>query len=61
MSLTLVGNKIDDHVDVVGALPAGAAPITSSFLIQHLASMDLEKTSARWDEKHLSFKIWCDL
>ena len=28
---TLVGNKIDDHSDVVGAAPVGAAPTTSSF------------------------------
>ena len=28
---TLVGYKIVDHSDVVGALPAGAAPSTSSF------------------------------
>ena len=28
---TLVGNEIVDHSDVVGALPAGAAPTTSSF------------------------------
>ena len=28
---TLVGNKIVDHPDVVGASPVGAAPITSSF------------------------------
>ena len=27
----LVGNKIVDHSDVVGASPAGAAPTTSSF------------------------------
>ena len=27
----LMGNKIVDHSDVVGALPVGAAPITSSF------------------------------
>ena len=26
----LVGNKIVDHSDVVGALPVGAAPTTSS-------------------------------
>ena len=31
ISHTLVGNKIIDHSDVVGASPAGAAPITSSF------------------------------
>ena len=29
--LTLVGNKIVDHSDVVGASPVGAAPPTSSF------------------------------
>ena len=28
---TLVGNKIVDHSDVVGAPPIGAAPTTSSF------------------------------
>ena len=28
---TLVGNKIVDHSDVVGAPPVGAAPTSSSF------------------------------
>ena len=28
---TLVGNKIVDHWDVVGASPVGASPTTSSF------------------------------
>ena len=28
---TLVGNKIVDHSNVVGASPVGAAPTTSSF------------------------------
>ena len=28
---TLLGNKIADHSDVVGASPVGAAPTTSSF------------------------------
>ena len=32
ISPTLVGNKIVDHSDVVGASPVGAAPITSSYL-----------------------------
>ena len=32
ISSTLVGNKIVDHSDVVGASPVGAAPTTSSFL-----------------------------
>ena len=29
----LVGNELDDHPDVVGASPVGAAPTTSSFSI----------------------------
>ena len=37
---TLVGNEIVDHSDVVGASPVGAAPTTSSFSTEHLASMD---------------------
>ena len=28
---TLIGNKVVDHSDVVGASPVGAAPTTSSF------------------------------
>ena len=32
ISRILVGNKIVDHLDVVGASPVGAAPATSSFL-----------------------------
>ena len=31
ISRTLVGNKIVDNSDVVGASPVGAAPATSSF------------------------------
>ena len=31
ISHTLVGNKIADNSDVVGASPVGAAPTTSSF------------------------------
>ena len=58
-SHTLAGNKIVDHSDVVGALPVGAAPTTSSFSTHHWASMDWAKTTARWNEKHLSFEIWC--
>ena len=61
ISLTLLGNKIVDHSDVVGASPVGAAPTTSSFLTQHLASMDCAKTTARGDEKRLSFGSWCVL
>ena len=31
ISRTLIGNKIVDHSDAVGASPVGAAPTTSSF------------------------------
>ena len=31
ISCTLIGNKIVDNSDVVGASPAGAAPTTSSY------------------------------
>ena len=57
----LVGNKIVDHSDVVGAWPVGAAPTTSSFSTEHLTSIDWAKTTARRDEKLLCFVIWCDL
>ena len=58
---SIVGSKVVDHSDVVGASPVGAAPTTSSFLTQHLASMDWAKTIARQDVKHLTFGIWCVL
>ena len=61
ISHTLAGNKIADHPNAVGASPVGAAPTTSSFSTQHMASMDWAKTTARRDKKHLSFGIWCDL
>ena len=57
MSRALVGNKIVDNSDVVGASPIGAAPTTSSFWTEHLASIDWAKTIAWWDKKHLSFKF----
>ena len=58
---TLAGNKFMDHSDVVGASPIGAAPTTSSFATWHMASMDRAETTARWEQKHLSFGIWCGL
>ena len=57
ISRTLVGNKIVDNSDVVGASPVGAAPTTSSFSTLHLASMDGTKTTARLYKKHLNFGI----
>ena len=61
ISRTLVGNKIVNHSDVVGASPVGAAPTTSSFSTEHLASVDKAKTTERPNEKQLSFWIWCGL
>ena len=60
ISRSLVGNTVD-HSDVVGASPVGAAPTTSSFSTQHLASMDWAKTTARLDEKHWRCGIRCAL
>ena len=56
-----VGNKIDDHSDIVVAPPVVAASTTSSFSTYHPASMDWEKTAARRDEKYLRAGIGCDL
>ena len=58
---TLVGNKIVDHSDVVGASPVGAAPTRYSFSTQHLASRYSAKTAARPCESLLSVGIWCAL
>ena len=58
---TFVGNIIVDNLDVVGAPPIGAAPTTSSLSSEHLASVDWGKTTARRDEKCLSFEILCVL
>ena len=58
---TLVGYKIVFYSDVVGASPVCAAPTRSSFSTLHLASIDCAKTTTRWDERHLSISIWCDL
>ena len=55
---TLVGNKIVDHSDVVGAWPVCAAPTTSSFSTWHLAPRDSAKTAARQYENLLSVGIW---
>ena len=56
---TLVGNKIIDHSDVVGASPVGAAPTTSSFSTWHLALRDSAKTATRQYKNLLSVGIWC--
>ena len=57
----LVGNKIVDHSDVVGASPVGAAPTTSQFSTEQPTSKDCVKATARQDEKQLSFGIGCVL
>ena len=40
---------------IVHHSPVDAAPTTSSFSIQHMASMDRAKITVREDKKHLSF------
>ena len=61
ITCTWVGNEIVDHSDVVGASPVGAAPTSSSFSTEHMASKYCAKTTASWVEKCLSFRIWCVL
>ena len=59
ISRTLVGNKIVDNSDIVGALHVDAAPTTFSFWHKHMASMDWAKKISRRDEEYLGFEIWC--
>ena len=52
LSGTLVGNKIADHSDVVGASPVGSTPTKTSFLT--LDFNGLNKDNWIQDVKHLS-------
>ena len=52
-------NKIVDLSDEVGPSPVGAALTTFLSRLEHLASIDCPNTTARWDEKHLTFGVWC--
>ena len=56
ISHTLVSNKTVDHSDVVGASPVSAAPTTSSFLTEHLTSMDCTKDNCKARQE--TFKFW---
>ena len=56
----LVGTMIVDHSEEDGASPVGAAPTSSSFSTNHLASMDWSNTTTR-RKKYSSFEIWCVL
>ena len=44
---TLVGDKIVDHSDVVGASPVGVAPTTSSFSTWHPGFIGLGKDNCK--------------
>ena len=44
MRRTLVGNKIVDHSDVVGASPVGTAPTISSFLTPGFNELGKDET-----------------
>ena len=56
---TLVGNKIVDHSDVVGASPVGVAPTTSSFSITGLNGLGKDNCKTR--RETFEFGIGCDL
>ena len=53
---TLVGNKLADHSDVVGASPVGAAPTTSSFSPLTPGFNILHKDNCK--TKRETFKFW---
>ena len=55
---TLVGNKIVDHSDVVGASPVGAAPTTSSF---STCFNGLGNDNCKKRREIFKFGIWCVL
>ena len=71
ISRTLVGNKIGDHSDIVGASSIGAAPTTSSLSTIHLLSgvsdfFDRNKILSGYDLSHYqvphcikSFLLFC--
>ena len=56
ISRTLVGNKIVDNSDVVGASPVGAAPTTSSFLTLTPGFNGLGKDHCK--RRQETFKFW---
>ena len=63
ISHTIVGNKIVDHSDVVGASPVGAAPTTSSFSTSRTPGFNgLGKTRREtfkfWDLVRLILEVW---
>ena len=58
ISHILVGNKIVDHSDVVGASPVFATPATSSFSTEHLASMVWAKNTAKQGKNHVWDLLW---
>ena len=56
---TLVGNKIVDHSDVVGASPVGAAPTTSGFKGFGKDSRNtVQESSKCWDLVQLILETW---
>ena len=57
ISCTLVGNKIVDHSDVVGAVPVSAAPTTSSFPTWTPVFNILRRDKCKTRQE--TFKFWC--
>ena len=58
ISRTLGGNRSVDHSDTVGASPVQLDPHSRLY---RRFSQDWTKTTAKRDEIHLSFVIWCGL
>ena len=59
---TILGNKIVDHSDIVGASPVGAAPATSLFVsntwLQWIQQRQLQDETKKWDFVRLVLEIW---
>ena len=63
ISRTLIGNKIIDNSDVVGAAPVGARRCSNYIFILNLTPgfNGSDKDHCKMRQKHLSFGIRCEL
>ena len=57
ISHTLLGNKIVDHWDVVGASPVGIAP-TTFFILDLTPGKTRQETFEFWDLVWLILEVW---
>ena len=61
ISRTLIGNKIVDNSDVVGASPVGAAPNYIFILNLTPGFNGFSKDNCKRIQETFKFGIWCDL